>query len=106
MARFQSKKGFNRPRFGIPKPIKVGEEYDVEIKEVGSKGDGIARIENFVVFVPDTKKGDKTRIKITDVKNRFALAEKTTEIAKDITEEAVEEVKKELELIEEKEDQS
>ncbi|MCD6371391.1 MAG: TRAM domain-containing protein [Candidatus Aenigmarchaeota archaeon] len=62
--------------FNLPKPVKVGEEYDVEISEIGSKGDGIARIKNFVVFVKDTKKGEKTRIKITEVHGRFAVGEK------------------------------
>lgn len=59
-----------------PKPVKSGEEYDVEITEVGAKGDGIARINNFVVFIPDVKKGDKVKIKITEVRNRFATGEK------------------------------
>ena len=62
--------------FDEPKPIKAGEEYDVEIKETGSKGDGIARISNFVVFVNGAKIGEKLRVKITDVRNRFAIAEK------------------------------
>lgn len=86
-------KGFRRTkRFGerinLPKPIKVGEEYDVEINEVGSRGDGIARIKNFVVFVGNTKKGEKAHIKIKEVRNRFAIGEKT-ESSKDeaITEE-------------------
>ncbi|MEM0481002.1 MAG: TRAM domain-containing protein [Candidatus Aenigmatarchaeota archaeon] len=60
----------------IPKPVKIGEEYDVEITEVGSKGDGVARINNFVVFVKNAKKGEKVRIKIVSLKNRFAIAEK------------------------------
>ncbi|MEM5870137.1 MAG: TRAM domain-containing protein [Candidatus Aenigmatarchaeota archaeon] len=72
------KLGFRKfgPRLDIPKPVKVGEEYDVEINEVGSKGDGIARIKNFVVFIAGAKQGEKTRIKITQVKNRFAIGEK------------------------------
>lgn len=68
--------GFDRDQ---PKPIKVGEEYDVEIKETGSKGDGIARINNFVVFVNGAKLGEKVHIKITDVRDRFAIGEKTGE---------------------------
>jgi predicted RNA-binding protein with TRAM domain len=75
MARVENR-SFGFRRMNIPKPVKVGEEYDVEINEVGSKGDGIARIKNFVVFVSNAKKGEKMRIKITDVRNRFALAEK------------------------------
>ncbi len=61
------------PRFA---PVKVGETYDVEITETGSKGDGIARIKGFVVFVPDSKKGDKIKIKIKSVARKFAIGEK------------------------------
>jgi predicted RNA-binding protein with TRAM domain len=72
--------GFRKfgPRLDIPKPVKVGEEYDVEINEVGSKGDGIARIKNFVVFITGAKQGEKTRIKIKEVRNRFAVGEKVS----------------------------
>jgi predicted RNA-binding protein with TRAM domain len=65
----------------LPKPINVGEEYEVEITEVGSKGDGIARIKNFVVFIANGKKGEKTKIKITEVRDRFAIGEKVGEAA-------------------------
>ena len=67
---------FGGPREDLPKPVKVGEEYDVEINEVGSKGDGIARIKNFVVFINGVKQGEKTKIRITDVRDRFAIGEK------------------------------
>jgi len=55
----------------------VGKEYEVEITEISRKGDGIARVKGFVVFVQNGKPG-KTRIKITEVADRFAKA--TTEI--------------------------
>ncbi len=76
---------FSRPRFRdrgferFEKPVKVGETYDVEINETGSKGDGIARVKNFVVFVANAKKGDKCKIKITEVARRFAIGEKVGE---------------------------
>src|SRR3989344_2281380 len=67
--------GFGRPRFddNKPKPVKVGEEYDVEISDVGAKGDGITKIENFIVFVANAKKGEKCRIRIKEVANKFAM---------------------------------
>jgi predicted RNA-binding protein with TRAM domain len=78
--RFDRRRNFgrfrSRGRFDAPKPVKVGEEYDVEVSEIGAKGDGIARVNNFVVFVSDVKKGDKVKIKITEVRNRFAIGEK------------------------------
>jgi len=89
---------FSRPRFGdrgfrggFEKPVKIGEEYDVEIKEVGSKGDGIARVKNFVIFVPNTKKGEKCKIRISQVSRRFAVGEKVSEAEK-VEEKPAEEV--------------
>ena len=61
-------------RFG-PKPVEEGKEYDVDIKEISRRGEGIARVEGLVVFVPNTKPGDHIKIKITRVSNRFASGE-------------------------------
>jgi len=49
------------------KPVEEGKEYEVEIKETSRRGDGVARIEGFVVFVPQTKPGDKVKVKINTV---------------------------------------
>ncbi len=57
-------------------PIQEGEEYEVKIEDVGKEGDGITRIEGFVVFVPDTKVGDEVKVRITSVRRRFAFGEK------------------------------
>ncbi|AEF96574.1 deoxyribonuclease/rho motif-related TRAM [Methanotorris igneus Kol 5] len=69
---------FNRNKRNMDRnvPVKEGQEYTVMIEDMGRGGDGIARIEGFVVFVPDTKKGDTVSIKITSVKSKFAFAEK------------------------------
>jgi predicted RNA-binding protein with TRAM domain len=66
--------GFRGGRFP-PKPVKIGEEYEVEITESSQRGDGIARIEGLVVFVPKTKTGDHVRIRITRISRKFAEAE-------------------------------
>jgi predicted RNA-binding protein with TRAM domain len=60
---------------GPPKSVEVGKEYDVEIKEISRRGEGIARIEGLVVFVPNTKNGDKVKIRVTRISSRFAEAE-------------------------------
>ncbi|AIJ06081.1 deoxyribonuclease/rho motif-related TRAM [Methanocaldococcus bathoardescens] len=57
-------------------PVKEGETYTVTIEDMGRGGDGIARVEGFVVFVPETQKGDTVDVKITAVKSKFAFAEK------------------------------
>jgi predicted RNA-binding protein with TRAM domain len=66
---------FGGPRSFAPKPVKAGEEYDVEITEISRRGDGIAKIQGFIIFVVGGKTGQKLRVKITNVSNRYATAE-------------------------------
>jgi len=69
-------RGF-RPRGGGGgfAPVKVGDEIDVKIEAVGEKGDGIAKKEGFVLFVPNTKEGDEVRIRVTKVLRKVGFAE-------------------------------
>ena len=68
--------GFGRGGPDTPKPVKVGEELEVTIEAVAAKGDGIAKKDGFVIFVPGTAVGDKLRIRINSVKSSCAVAEK------------------------------
>lgn len=58
-----------------PKPVELGKEYDVEVKEVSRRGDGVARIQGLVTFIPNAKPGDHVKVKITRISRRFAEAE-------------------------------
>lgn len=72
---FGERRGF-RGRGGFPpKPVEVGSEYDVDIQETSRRGEGIARIQGLVIFVPDTKSGDHVKIKVTRISRRFAEAD-------------------------------
>lgn len=63
--------GFNqRP------PVNVGDELDVSIEAVGEKGDGIAKKDGFILFVPNTKEGDRLRIRVTKVLRKVGFAER------------------------------
>ena len=64
-----------RPNRSFMAPVKVGDEIDVKIEAVGEKGDGIAKKDGFVLFVPNTKEGDEVKIKITRVLRRVGFAE-------------------------------
>lgn len=57
-----------------PKPVEVGKEYDVEVTELSRRGDGLAKVQGFVVFVKGSKVGEKVKIKIETVGPRFATA--------------------------------
>ena len=64
--------------------IRRCKEYDVKITETGSRGDGIARIQGFVIFVKNGKIGqDTVKVKVNSVGDRFATAE--TVVATDDT---------------------
>jgi predicted RNA-binding protein with TRAM domain len=67
--------GFRRNDNYGPKPVETGKEYDVQITEVSRKGDGIARIQGFVIFVKNGKVGQNAKIRVVQVGNRFATAE-------------------------------
>jgi len=58
-----------------PKPVETGKEYDVSITEISRKGDGITRVEGFVIFVKGGQVGQNAKIKVTQVGGRFATAE-------------------------------
>ena len=58
-----------------PKPVEVGKEYDVTISETSRRGEGIAKIDGFVIFVAGAKQGQSAKIKITRVTDRFATGE-------------------------------
>ena len=65
-------KGFKRC------PVELGEELEIDITELSSKGEGMAKIQGFVVHVPDAKPGDHVKIKITKVGEKAANAEVLT----------------------------
>ncbi|HSU73186.1 MAG TPA: TRAM domain-containing protein [Candidatus Binatia bacterium] len=56
-------------------PVKVGEEMDVTIEAVGEKGDGLAKKNGFVLFVPGVKEGQQVRIRVTKVLRKVGFAE-------------------------------
>jgi predicted RNA-binding protein with TRAM domain len=60
---------------GQTAPVSAGETHEVEIQSVGEKGDGIARVKGFVLFVPNVKKGEFVKIKITKVLEKVGFAE-------------------------------
>jgi predicted RNA-binding protein with TRAM domain len=66
---------FGGSRFGGPKPVETGKEYDVQVTEISRKGDGVARVQGFIIFVKGGRVGQKARVRVTHVGDRFATAE-------------------------------
>lgn len=58
-----------------PKPVKAGDEVDVAIEAIAARGDGIGKKDGFVIFVKGAAVGQNVHVRITDVRERFALGE-------------------------------
>jgi 23S rRNA (uracil1939-C5)-methyltransferase len=59
--------------------LKKNEEYIVEILDNGFQGEGIAKIDDITVFIPNLLKGEKAKIKILKVTKNLAYG-KTIEL--------------------------
>ncbi|UCE74315.1 MAG: TRAM domain-containing protein [Methanomassiliicoccales archaeon] len=71
-------------RYGIDSlrspPVKEGNTYRVKIESTGREGDGIAKIEGFVVFVPGAKVGEELDVRINKVTRRVGFGERVGEL--------------------------
>ena len=85
-------------------PINVGDELDVTIEAQGEKGDGLAKIKGFVIFVPGAKQGERVKIKINKVLKKVGFGEvvgKATTEASEASEEKQESTEESSESSEE-----
>ena len=62
-------------------PVEKNKEYIVEIIDNGYEGEGIAKIEGFTIFIPNSIKGEKVKILIVKVLKSHAFG-KIIEILK------------------------
>ncbi len=56
-------------------PVKEGNTYTVKVESTGREGDGIAKIDGFVIFIPGAKIGEEIDVKINKVTRRVGFAE-------------------------------
>ena len=73
--RSYGRRGYTQRGFSRQAPVEEGKEYEADITELSRRGDGIAKIEGFVIFVSGAKTGDHVKFKVTRVGRRFAEAE-------------------------------
>lgn len=64
------------PEFSQINPVKEGDEITVLIDDIGSRGDGVARVGGFLIFVPKSNAGERVRVRISRVGKNFAVADR------------------------------
>jgi predicted RNA-binding protein with TRAM domain len=61
---------------GPPAGVEEGKEYHIKVVDMGKQGDGIARLQGLVIFVPGAKIGDELDVRIKKLGRNCAFAEK------------------------------
>lgn len=56
-------------------PVELGKEYEVDITEMSPKGEGIAKMRGFSIFVVNAKPGARVKVKIVKLDSVCADAE-------------------------------
>ena len=53
--------------------IKEGMSYEITIKDIGKKGDGVAYMDKYIIYVPGAVKGTTVKVKIEKVSGTVAF---------------------------------
>ena len=59
--------------------LEVGNVYEVMISDIGRKGDGIAKVDKYIIYVPGTTKGVSVKIKVEKIVGTIAYAQVVSE---------------------------
>ena len=54
-------------------PVQKNHCYNIEIKDLSHKGQGVGDYQGFTLFVPDAIPGDKVKVKIVKVSKNYAI---------------------------------
>lgn len=55
-------------------PVRPGDELEVTVEDIGSEGDGVAKVDGFTLFVAGAKEGETLYVRIDEVKPQYAFA--------------------------------
>jgi len=68
----------NEFRF-TPKPVKLGDVTSLPIENLTEKGDGVAKVDGYVIFIRGVTSEDVSKtikFKVLEIHRKFAVAEK------------------------------
>lgn len=60
----------------VDAPVEVGDVFEEEVVDEGDEGDGIVRIDGYVLFIEDASEGETVEVRVTQLKPKFGFAER------------------------------
>lgn len=54
--------------------LAIGQQLELDVTDIAFGGEGVARVDDFVLFVPFVAPGDRIRAKVTELKKQFGRA--------------------------------
>ena len=71
---FRSIRSMKKKKTLTPSELfKEGEVYDLTIKDIGKRGDGVAFFDKYVIYVPGAVKGSTVKVKIEKISGTVAF---------------------------------
>jgi len=71
---FRSIGSMKKKKTVVPSEVfKEGEEYEVTIKDIGKRGDGVAFFDKYVIYIPGAVKGSTVKVKIEKISGTVAF---------------------------------
>ena len=55
-------------------PVQQGKKYEIEVKTLGTSGEGVGRVMDFTAFTPGALPGERVLVRIDEVKKTYARA--------------------------------
>lgn len=62
----------------VDAPVKEGDVFEAEVVGEGEEGDGIVRVDGYVLFVEDASEGETVEVRVTELKPKFGFAERVS----------------------------
>jgi len=63
----------------VDAPVNEGDVIEAEVVDEGDEGDGIVRVDGYVLFVEDASEGENIEVRVTELKPRFGFAEQVSQ---------------------------
>ena len=60
----------------VDAPVNEGDVFEAEVVDEGDEGDGVVRVDGYVLFVEDASEGEAVEVRVTELKPSFGFAER------------------------------